>query len=275
MTAYTNSGGGNDWSWSSNNDQNLVTIAQFLESNGYSVNAAAGIAGTVAGESGGNPESVGSGGAGLIGWTPPSKAYPYQPIVTGHPNADFQNQLQDMLYYNEQQGSGAMAALQSAPNPVAAADVYSSQFERPLVPYSDVNPSVANSVYNALSSGKSSIGSSTSSGGNGNVTLASTTKATKGAPPGILVSFDRLLNTGMVSSSGGFISEITHPLRSIEGVFSLIFVRGAVAVAGLLIAAVGLGFIGVGILAPLVRGSNKVNAAASSFKRTAALAAAE
>jgi len=271
MTAYTNSGGGNDWSWSSNNDQNLVTIAQFLESNGYSANAAAGIAGTIAGESGGNPESVGSGGAGLIGWTPPSKAYPYRPIVTGHPNVDFQHQLQDILYYNEQQGSGAMAALQSAPNPVAAADVYSSQFERPLVPYSDVRPSVANSVYNALGSGKSSIGSSPSGGG-GNVTLTSTTT---GAPPGILVSFDRLLNTGMVSSSGGLFSEITHPLRSTEGVFSLIFVRGAVAIAGLLIAAVGLGFIGIGILAPLVRGSNKVNTAASSFKRTAALVAAE
>lgn len=268
MTAYTNGGGGSDWSWSSNNDQNLVTIAQYLESNGYSANAAAGIAGTVAGESGGNPESVGSGGAGLIGWTPPSKAYPYQPIVTGHPNTDFQHQLRDMLYYNEQQGSGAMAALQSAPSPVAAADVYSSQFERPAVPYSDVRSSVANSVYNALGSGKSSIGSSTS--GSGNAILTSTTT---GAPPGILVSFDRLLNTGMVSSSGGLFSEITHPLRSTEGVFSLIFVRGAVAVAGLLIAAVGLGFIGVGILAPLVRGSNKVNTAASTFKRTAALAA--
>src|SRR6202035_1183776 len=41
----------------------LVTVARFLMTHGASRAAAAGIAGTVAGESTGNPESVGTGGA--------------------------------------------------------------------------------------------------------------------------------------------------------------------------------------------------------------------
>ena len=46
---------------------NLLTIAKYMQANGYSRAAAAGIAGCVDGESGGNPESQGSGGNGLIG----------------------------------------------------------------------------------------------------------------------------------------------------------------------------------------------------------------
>jgi hypothetical protein len=129
---------------------NLVTEASYFVNQGYSPYAAAGIAGATAGESSGNPEAVGSGGAGLIGWTPPGKAAPYQPIVTGDPTQDFAVQLPDVAYYNQQQGPQAMQDLQQQTNPVAAADIYSQEFERPLVTDSDVRPDVANYVYNSI-----------------------------------------------------------------------------------------------------------------------------
>jgi hypothetical protein len=129
---------------------NLVTLAEYLMANGYSPIAASGIAGTVAGESAGNPESVGSGGAGLIGWTPPSKASPYQPIVTGNPQQDFDAQLADILTYNQQQGSGALTQLNAQTTPLAASDYYSQVFERPKITDSDVRPGVANYVYDRV-----------------------------------------------------------------------------------------------------------------------------
>lgn len=129
---------------------NLVTTAEYLMAHGYTAEAASGIAADMAGESSGSPEAVGSGGAGLIGWTPPSKAAPNQPITTGNWQADFNAQLPDVLYYNNQQGSAALQSLNAEPDPVSAADYYSSEFERPLVLHSDVRPDVARYVYNSV-----------------------------------------------------------------------------------------------------------------------------
>jgi Phage tail lysozyme len=130
---------------------NLVTLAQYLIGRGYSPAGAAGVAGAAAGESSGNPESQGSGGAGLIGWTPPSSAAPYQPIVTGNVSQDFSTQLADVDYYNAQQGLGSLKTLNAQTDPVQAADYYSQVFERPLIKDSDVRPSVARYVYDKVS----------------------------------------------------------------------------------------------------------------------------
>src|SRR5215469_10424367 len=129
--------------------QNLLSVAEFLRSNGYSRSAAAGIAGAIAGESSGDPEAVGSGGAGLIGWTPPSKASPISPIVTGSPQADFNAQLTDLLEYNNTNGPIQQLKNLSG-DPVAASEFYSQNFERPLVTNSDVRANVAHSIYQQL-----------------------------------------------------------------------------------------------------------------------------
>jgi hypothetical protein len=125
--------------------QNLVNVGKYLMAHGYSKAAAAGIAGTIAGESGGNPESVGSGGNGLIGWTPPKPG-----IVTGNATADLNKQMADIVAYNNQNDPTEIGKLDAETNPVAAADFYSQIFERPAVKDSDVRPSIANEVFKAL-----------------------------------------------------------------------------------------------------------------------------
>lgn len=136
------------WPYSPNFSQNLVTIDQFLQAHGYTRNAAAGIAGDIYGESGGNPEAVGSGGWGLIGWTPSTPGQYANLYPTGNPQTDFAHQLQGILQYNVAEATpSAMAALQAATSPTAAAQVYSAQFERPAVLYSDVNPGISAAVY--------------------------------------------------------------------------------------------------------------------------------
>jgi Phage tail lysozyme len=82
------------------NGNNLLAIGQYLVDNGYSKAAAAGVASCVDGESGGNPESVGSGGGGLIGWTPLGSAAPNANIITGDASQDMMTQLADILYCN-------------------------------------------------------------------------------------------------------------------------------------------------------------------------------
>jgi hypothetical protein len=133
------------------NGNNLLAIGQYLVDNGYSKAAAAGVASCVDGESGGNPESVGDGGGGLIGWTPLSSAQPNSNIVTGNVSADMMAQLADILYYNSHEiGASRVAELNSQTDPVAAADFFSQNFERPAVTDSDVVPSVAEQVYSEL-----------------------------------------------------------------------------------------------------------------------------
>jgi hypothetical protein len=108
--------------------QNYPTIVNFLVAHGYTDLAAAGIAGNIYQESDGNPESVGTGGGGLIGWTPLPAGF-----VTGNITADLQTQLQALLTFN-QQWAAYIPALNAAAGPAAAADVYMTYFERPGLP---------------------------------------------------------------------------------------------------------------------------------------------
>ena len=130
---------------------NLLAIGQFLVGNGYSKAAAAGIASCIDGESEGNPESVGDGGGGLIGWTPLSSAQPNANIVTGNVEQDMLNQLNDILFYNSNEiGQSQVNQLNAISDPVSAADFYSQNFERPAVTDSDVVPSVAQQIFSDL-----------------------------------------------------------------------------------------------------------------------------
>ena len=131
----------------------LLAVGQYLVENGYSKAAAAGVASCVDGESGGNPESVGTGGGGLIGWTPIGSAAPNSNIITGNPSQDMMTQLADLLYYNSSEiGQSLVAQLDTNTDPVAAADFYSQNFEKPAVTDSDVVPSVAEQIFSELGS---------------------------------------------------------------------------------------------------------------------------
>jgi len=133
------------------NGNNLLAIGQFLVGNGYSKAAAAGIASCIDGESGGNPESEGDGGGGLIGWTPLSSAQPNANVITGNVEQDMLTQLSDILFYNSNEiGQSAVNELNSISDPVAAADFFSQNFERPAVTDSDVVPSVAEQIFSDL-----------------------------------------------------------------------------------------------------------------------------
>jgi LysM repeat protein len=135
------------------NGNNLLAVAQYMVENGYSDAAAAGIASCVDGESGGNPESVGSGGGGLIGWTPIGSAAPNSNIITGDVEQDMMNQLEDILFYNSNEiGQSAIDQLNGISDPVEAADFYSQNFEKPAVTDSDVVPSVAEQIFSQLTS---------------------------------------------------------------------------------------------------------------------------
>jgi Phage tail lysozyme len=206
---------------------NLVAVAEFLMQNGYSADAAAGVAGAIAGESGGNPESEapGDSAAGLIQWTPPSKASPY-PAVTGNPSTDFMDQLYDIINYNNQQGESALSSLNAATSPVAAADIYSQDFERPAVTDSDVRPDVANYVYAAV----------------------------EGQPTtGILGSTNANLTSASTATSPGLLGLLTAPLQAIpEGLgsgiasavgassISDLLIRGGLIVLGGILVIVGI-----------------------------------
>jgi hypothetical protein len=107
---------------------NVTAIVSFLLGHGYSHNAAAGIAGNIYQESKGDPESVGMGGGGLIGFTPLPVGY-----VTGNATADLQTQLAAVLAYN-QQWAAYLPALNSAATPADAAYIYVTDFERAGIP---------------------------------------------------------------------------------------------------------------------------------------------
>jgi Phage tail lysozyme len=106
---------------------NYAEIVQFLTAHGYTAMAAAGMAGNMYQESMGNPESVGTGGGGLIGWTPLPGGF-----VTGNPAADLHVQLEAVLTYNQQLAE-YIPALNAATTPTEAADIYMNDFERPNV----------------------------------------------------------------------------------------------------------------------------------------------
>ena len=120
--------------------RNYAAIVTFLTEHGYSRMAAAGIAGNMYQESGGNPESVGTGGGGLIGFTPLPAGY-----VTGNPAADLQTQLKAVLAY-DQQWAQYIPALNAATTPTQAADIYMNDFERPGLPAAYNREAAANAV---------------------------------------------------------------------------------------------------------------------------------
>lgn len=122
---------------------NVTAIVNFLLAHGYSHNAVAGIAGNMYQESKGNPESVGMGGGGLIGFTPLPSGY-----VTGNPTTDLQTQLAAVLTYN-QGWSAYLPALNSAASPAAAADIYVTDFERAGIPAASTREASAQAVASA------------------------------------------------------------------------------------------------------------------------------
>ena len=122
---------------------NTTAIVSFLLANGYSDNAAAGIAGNIYQESKGDPESVGTGGGGLIGWTPLPSGF-----VTGNTTADLQTQLAQILTYN-QIWSQFLPALNSAASPADAADIYVTDFERAGIPAASTREASAQAVASA------------------------------------------------------------------------------------------------------------------------------
>ena len=124
---------------------NYGAIVTFLTAHGYSGNAAAGIAGNIYQESGGNPESVGDGGGGLIGWTPLPGGY-----VTGNPGADLQTQLSAILRFN-QIWAQYIPTLNAAGSPAQAAGIYVTDFERAGIPAYGTREEAAAAVAQACS----------------------------------------------------------------------------------------------------------------------------
>ena len=122
---------------------NVTSIVSFLLANGYSDNAAAGIAGNIYQESKGDPESVGMGGGGLIGFTPLPAGY-----VTGNPSADLQTQLNAVLTYNQIWAS-YIPELNSAASPADAAYIYVTDFERAGIPAASTREASADAVASA------------------------------------------------------------------------------------------------------------------------------
>jgi len=108
--------------------ENYAAIVAFLTGHGYTGLAAAGIAGNIYQESKGDPESVGTGGGGLIGWTPLPAG-----LVTGNPAADLRTQLAAILAY-DRQWSRYLPMLNAATSATQASDVYMTYFERPGLP---------------------------------------------------------------------------------------------------------------------------------------------
>ena len=119
---------------------NYAAIVSFLTAHGYTGIAAAGVAGNIFQESEGNPESVGSGGGGLIGWTPLPAG-----LVTGNPAADLRTQLNALLTYN-QGWSQFLPALNTATSATQAADIYMNDFERPGIPAAGNREAAAEAV---------------------------------------------------------------------------------------------------------------------------------
>ena len=128
----------------------VQTVARYVMSHGGTRASGAGVGGTVAGESNGDPEVLeagGGGGAGILQWTPASSAFPIQPIITGNPGRDMGVQLVDMMAYIASRGGiGDLNAAGAAGGPMAAAELFSA-YEAPAVPGSDIRPSVVAALY--------------------------------------------------------------------------------------------------------------------------------
>jgi hypothetical protein len=109
---------------------NLLVIARWLAGRaGWSANGAAGAAGNIYQESLGNPLSVGTGGRGLIGWTPPTRL-PNYAFVPGNASLSMRRQLPlASRFFRQNMGRYWYVAQRS--NPARAALVIMNMGERP------------------------------------------------------------------------------------------------------------------------------------------------
>lgn len=106
--------------------QNGTTIYKYLRQNGYSPMQAAGAIASIWGESSWNPESAGTGGNGLIGWTPPKAG-----IITGNAANDMSKQLPLILEFVSSNGDqGAVNMMAGATTVSAAAEIWGKKVER-------------------------------------------------------------------------------------------------------------------------------------------------
>jgi hypothetical protein len=106
--------------------QNGTTIYKYLRSNGYSPMQAAGAIASIWGESSWNPESAGTGGNGLIGWTPPKAG-----IITGNAANDMSKQLPLILEFVSSNGDqGAVNMMAGAATVHDAAEIWGQKVER-------------------------------------------------------------------------------------------------------------------------------------------------
>jgi hypothetical protein len=124
---------------------NWKTIAGFLATHGFSKIAAAGVAGNIDAESGGNPEILeigGGGGGGLIQWTPYPASY-----ITGDVARDLTTQLNAVLEWG-----GGPGLVNRAKSPSNAAEIYQDYYERPanLTASLPQRMASANAVYKAM-----------------------------------------------------------------------------------------------------------------------------
>lgn len=113
---------------------NGTIIYRYFRANGFNPMQAAGAIASMWGESSWNPESAGTGGNGLIGWTPPLPG-----IITGNAAADMQKQLPLILQFIAANGDqSAVNMMASAGSVTAAAQIWDHQVERAGI--NDVHP---------------------------------------------------------------------------------------------------------------------------------------
>jgi hypothetical protein len=117
--------------------QNGTTIYKYLRSAGYKPIQAAGATAAIYGESSWNPEAVGTGGAGLIAWTPPSTMTKYgatcKAAGIGNKTAqqDFDSQLPAILSYVSQTGaSSAVSMMAGASTVTQSAEIWGQKVEK-------------------------------------------------------------------------------------------------------------------------------------------------
>jgi Phage tail lysozyme len=114
---------------SGNQTQNGTTIYKYLRSNGYSPMQAAGAIASIYGESGFDPESQGTGGRGLIGWTPASTLP--DSAFTGNAANDMSAQLPLILKFVADNGDqGAVNMMSGATSVNQAAQIWGQKVER-------------------------------------------------------------------------------------------------------------------------------------------------
>lgn len=223
--------------------QNAKAIYGFLTAAGLSANAAAGILGNMAQESGGNPESVGTGGGGLIGWTPLPGGF-----VTGNSSADLAKQLPQVLAYIK--ANGSISDINAhASSPTAAALWFMNQYERPKAgPSANVGNRTqsANDVAAAAKSGNWPKAST--------ITTSGTTQATTTASVSGGVSIPGLSSiTPFFSDAAGFVNKLlwlTHPAN---------WIRIVAFLAGVALLLFALhAFIAVGNNEPIIQAPNVI-----------------